>query len=221
MKPNRQTTKKVIESVEFFYDNAYKRSEIKQLEVFGEERFMDEDRLIEMAEGEHFAPKPFEDLIDPQIVAVSQRQEYVVVFGVGASYVIEAPDMYESPGGSYINNAFALVDMSGKRPLIEKFIVGREKDTKIKLLKKHLDAKDFHHFNDRAVKKDLREENLNMSYLESRDYGSLERDDPEEYRKMQEMDEQANSEANRYEDDFDEAYDQYSEIYEKIEFFEL
>ena len=210
---NTRLEKQVINAVEFFYDNAYKRSEIKQLQVLGEERFRDEDRLIEMAEGEQFAPKPFEDLIDPQIVAVSQRQEYVVVFGVGASYVVEAPDMYESPGGSYINNAFALVDLSGRRPLIEKFIVGREKDTKIKLLKKHLEPQNFQHFNDRALRKDHREENLNMSYLESRDYGSTERDDPEEYRKMREMDSYVDRE-------FDEAYDQYSKLYEEIEIFD-
>jgi hypothetical protein len=169
--------------------------------------------MSEMDEMEHFAPKPFEDLIDPQVVAVSQGQEYVVVFGVGAEYEVEAPDMYESPGGSYINNAFALVDMSGRRPQVEKFIVGDKSDTKIDLLKKHLRADHFRHFNDRALKKDLREENLDMSYLESRDYGSTEWEDPEEYHKMREMDSYAERE-------FDEAYDQYSKLYEEIEIFE-
>ena len=187
MNINRKTIKQIISAVESFYDHSYKRSELKQLQVLGEERFMDEDRFDE--ESEYFAPKPFEDLIDPQIVAISQRQEYVVVFGVGASYVVEAPDMYESPGGSYTNNAFALVDMSGRRPQVEKFIVGRENDTTIKLLKKHsIDPAPFKQFNSRALKKDHREENLNMSFLESRDYGSTERDDPKEYRKMREMD---------------------------------
>lgn len=188
MKPNRQLTKKIIESVEFFYDHSYKRSEIKQLEVLGEERFRDEDRLIEMAESEYFQPKPFEDLIEIEVVARSTfNEQYVVVFGVGASYIVEAPDMYESPGGTFTNNAFALVDMSGRRPLVEKFIVGGENDTKMNLLKKHLDAKNYHHFNDRAVRKDLREEDLNMSYIESKNYGSTEWEDPEEYHKMNEM----------------------------------
>lgn len=188
MKPARTVLKQIINAVESFYDHVYKRSEIKQLEVLGEERFRDEERLMEMAEGEEFAPQPFDDLIDPHVVAVSQRQEYVVVFGVGASYVVEAPDMYESSGGSYINNAFALVDMSGRRPVVEKFIVGRERDSKVDLLKKNLNARDFQHFNDRALKKDLRDEDLNMSYIESRDYGKTEYEDPEEYRKMREMD---------------------------------
>jgi len=182
---NRTLFKKIIGAVESFYDHSYKRSSSKQLQVLGEERFEDMD-----IEGEMFAPKPFEDLVDPQVVAVSQRQEYVVVFGVGASYQVEAPDMYESQGGSYTNNAFALVDMSGRRPQIEKFIVGRENNTKVDLLKKHLNASNFKHFNDRAMKKDLRDENLEMSYLESRDYGRTERDDPEEYRKMREMDDE-------------------------------
>ena len=185
---NRVLFKKIIGAVESFYDHSYKRTESKQLQVLGEERFMDEDRFDE--ESEYFAPKPFEDLVDPQVVAVSQRQEYVVVFGVGATYQVEAPDMYESQGGSYTNNAFALVDMSGRRPQVEKFIVGRENNTKVDLLKKHLNASNFKHFNDRAMKKDLRDENLEMSYLESRDYGRTERDDPEEYRKMREMDDE-------------------------------
>ena len=185
MNINRNIIKKIIGAVESFYDHSYKRTESKQLQVLGEERFDDMD-----IEGEMFAPKPFEDLVDPQVVAVSQRQEYVVVFGVGATYQVEAPDMYESQGGSYTNNAFALVDMSGRRPQVEKFIVGREIDTKVDLLKKHLEAGGFEHLNDRALKKDLRDENLEMSYLESRDYGSLERDDPEEYRKMREMDDE-------------------------------
>lgn len=185
MNIDRRTIKKIIGAVESFYDHSYKRTESKQLQVRGVERFDDMD-----IEGEMFAPKPFEDLIDPQVVAVSQRQEYVVVFGVGATYQVEAPDMYESTGGSYINNAFALVDMSGKRPQVEKFIVGRENNTKVDLLKKHLKASNFKHFNDRAMKKDLRDESLNMSYLESRDYGRTERDDPEEYRKMREMDDE-------------------------------
>jgi hypothetical protein len=43
------------------------------------------------------------------------------------------------------------------------------------------------------MKKDLRDENLEMSYLESRDYGRTERDDPEEYRKMREMDDEYKS----------------------------
>lgn len=190
MKINRQLEKKILNAVESFYDHVYKRSELKKLKVLGEERFMDEDRLMEMIEGEMFASKPYEDLIEPKVVAVSQGQEYVVVFGVGASYQVEAPDMYESTGGSFTNNAFALVDMSGRRPKVEKFIVGRENDSKIDLLKKHLESSGFKHFNDRALKRDLRDEGLNMSYLESRDYGSLERDDPEEYRKMREMDDE-------------------------------
>lgn len=113
-----------------------------------------------------------------------------MVFGVGATYQVEAPDMYESTGGSYTNNAFALVDMSGKRPQVEKFIVGRENDSKMDLLKKHLEAGGFEHLNDRALKKDLRDEDLQMSYLESRDYGKTEWEDPEEYRKMREMDDE-------------------------------
>ena len=74
---NRTIFKKIIGAVESFYDHSYKRSSSKQLQVLGEERFEDMD-----IEGEMFAPKPFEDLVDPQVVAVSQRQEYVVVFGV-------------------------------------------------------------------------------------------------------------------------------------------
>ena len=185
MNIHRKIIKQVTSAVETFYDHSYKRSSFKQLEVLGEERFEDWD-----IEGEAFAPKPFEDLIDPQIVAVSKRQEYVVVFGVGATYQVEAPDMYESQGGSYTNNAFALVDMSGKRPQVEKFIVGRENDSKRDLLKKHLEAGGFEHLNDRALKKDLRDEDLQMSYLESRDYGKTEWEDPEEYRKMREMDDE-------------------------------
>ena len=111
MKPNRQTTKKVIESVEFFYDHSYKRSNRKQLEVLGEERFKDEWHGFGGEEAEYFQPKPFEDLIEIEVVAKSTFNErYVVVFGVGATYQVEAPDMYESTGGSYTNNAFALVD---------------------------------------------------------------------------------------------------------------
>ena len=213
MNISRNTVKQIISALESFYDHVYKRSELKQLEVLGQQRLLDHFKRSEMDEMEHFAPKPFEDLIDPQVVAVSQGQEYVVVFGVGAEYVVEAPDMYESPGGSYINNAFALVDMSGRRPQVERFIVGDRDDTKIDLLKKHLRSDHFRHFNGRALKKDLREENLDMSYLESRDYGSTEWEDPEEYHKMREMDSSAERE-------FDEAYDQYSKLYEEIEVFE-
>jgi len=160
MKLNRQLSKKIIESVEFFYDHVYKRGELEQLEVLGDHRLLDIFKRQEMAEEENFAPKPFEDLVEPQIVAVSKIQEdelYVVVFGVGASYVVEAPDM---SGGSFTKNAFALVDMSGRRPKVEKFIVGRENETKIKLLKKHLVADYFKHFNDRALKKDHSSETL-------------------------------------------------------------
>ena len=71
-----------------------------------------------------------------------------------------------------------------------------------------------------------------MSYLDSKNYGRTEWEDPEEWEKMrrmdeewernrnmQQMDEEAHSEANRYEDEFDDAYDQYSKLYEEIEIF--
>ena len=87
------------------------------------------------------------------------------------------------------NNAFALVDMSGRRPVVERFIVGREKDTKIKLLQKYLKSDDFNHFNVRALRKNLSDEFFNMSFIESRDYGRTEIDDPEEYQKMRMLDE--------------------------------
>lgn len=172
MNINRKTIKQIISAVEFFYDHNYKRSSTRQLEVLGDERFVGEEEieaLMEQEYAEQWQPQPHEDLVEPQVVAVSQNQHkksYVVVFGVGASYEVEAPDMYESPGGWFINNAFALVDMSGKRPVVEKFIVGREKDTKIKLLKKHLDSRNYLHFNDRALKKDLSQEHLHASYVE-------------------------------------------------------
>ena len=171
-------------------DHEYKREQYQKIDVLGQAMNFSEEELYAMEEGAQFAPKYYEDIIDPQVVAVSQGQQYVVVFGVGLSYQVEAPDMYESPGGSYTNNAIALVDMSGRRPLVNLFIVGHSSQSKIDLLKKHLKANDFKHFNDRALKKDLREDAKDMSYLESRDYGSLERDDPEEYRKMREMDDE-------------------------------
>ena len=234
MNINRKTIKEIVKVLEFFYDHEYKRESYKKHDVLGLSRHFTEEELYMMEEGAEFAPKYYEDIIDPQVVAVSQRQGYVVVFGVGYSYTVEAPDMYESPGGSKVHNAFALVDMSGRRPQVEKFIVGDDRHSKKDLLKQHLDSRNFQHFNARALNEDEREDNKQMSYLDSKNYGRTEWEDPEEWEKMrrmdeewdlrnrnmQQMDEEAHSEANRYEDEFDEAYDQYSKLYEEIEIFE-
>ncbi len=192
MNINRKTIKEIVKVLEFFYDHEYKREGYKKKSVLGLNRDMDwsEEELYLMQEGAEFAPKYFEDIIDPQVIAVSPSKDYVVVFGVGYSYKVEAPDMYESPGGSKINNAFALVDMSGKRPQVEKFIVGDSRHSKKDLLKQHLDSKGYEHFNARALNDDEREDNKQMSYLESSTYGSTEWEDPEEWEKMRMMDEE-------------------------------
>ena len=202
MNINRKTIKEIVKVLEFFYDHEYTLEAYQKSSILGRNMNWSEEELYAMEEGAEFAPQYYDDIIDPQVIASSiedkdatiddyqENESYVVVFGVGYRYTLEAPDMYESPGGSKVNNAFALVDMSGRRPQVLKFIVGDDRHTKKDLLKKHLNSDGYNHFNARALNEDLREDNKQMSYIESRDYGRTEWEDPEEWEKMRRMDEE-------------------------------
>ena len=170
---NKSAIEKALFVLETFYDHSVQPNLVERSSVFGD--LSDEDDF-----------NPFmsyaTELLEPQAIAYSDlSMTCVFSFGISIHHQTEAPGMYDSLGETRIYNAFATVSLHGSRPKIKMFRIGFANDSVLDMLNSELDSYSFLMllpFDEIINHTDNFED---MSYIECRDYGSLERDDPYEY----------------------------------------